>query len=757
MTSFLLAAELLSAGIYTLIAIVVVLVLIFGAVMLAFCIRKVQAGEAGVRTGIGGLKVTDDWMLRIPFAHRWDIMDISIQKLVVARKGKEGLICKDNIRADIEVAFYVRVHPDPERIKEVAVAVGADRASDPELLRELFEAKFSDALKAAGKQMEFADLYVKRVEFRTMVEDFIGSDLNGYELNDVAIDYLEQAARDDHDPGNVLDAQGIKKINDITAGQTELTNERTRAMEVEVEQKNTEADIAKRELERQNKDDEFKKSRAIRESQAVEEAAAAQVEAENREKIQIADLEQQENVEIRSEDKTRAVQEKQYSVQKDKARLEEETVMAGQKAKITRERQIGLDEQEKNAVVIAKENEVEESKAGLAVKKKATEEQEQNVLDTEADMQADRVKRVMLVEANATAEAALVADVKKAEADRKADQERAEKEKFRAITVADAAKEKAERSAEEIRTLAAAEADASEKKNHAMQQEAEGTAAIKSADGLAEARVITAKAGAKKADAEADKAKGFASADVTQKQGEAAGKAKSAEGTGEATAISAKGKAEGEAISAKGTAEGTSIDAIKGAEAAGREKMGLADATAKTEMAKAIELFNQASKEHEEFRLQLSKDRDVDLAEIQIQKDVAEAQARVVGEALKSAHIDIVGGENDFFEKVVNSVKQGKTVDRLLNNSQALTDVKNTFFTGDPDHFKSQLRSWVQDLGMTSEDVKNLTISALLTKLIASSDDSTARALMRSAQKAVRESGLGDTLAGLLLDDKASK
>ena len=244
---------------------------------------------------------------------------------------------------------------------------------------------------------------------------------------------------------------------------------------------------------------------------------------------------------------------------------------------------------------------------------------------------------------------------------------------------------------------------------------------------------------------------------MTQKQGEAAGKAKSAEGTGEATAISAKGKAEGEAISAKGTAEGTSIDAIKGAEAAGREKMGLADATAKTEMAKAIELFNQASKEHEEFRLQLSKDRDVDLAEIQIQKDVAEAQARVVGEALKSAHIDIVGGENDFFEKVVNSVKQGKTVDRLLNNSQALTDVKNTFFTGDPDHFKSQLRSWVQDLGMTSEDVKNLTISALLTKLIASSDDSTARALMRSAQKAVRESGLGDTLAGLLLDDKASK
>ena len=90
-----------------------------------------------------------------------------------------------------------------------------------------------------------------------------------------------------------------------------------------------------------------------------------------------------------------------------------------------------------------------------------------------------------------------------------------------------------------------------------------------------------------------------------------------ATGTAEGTAIEAKGLAEGKSIEAKGRAEGITIEAE-----------GLAKATAKTEMAKAIELFNKASQDHEEFRLQLSKDRDVDLAEIQIQKDVAEAQAR---------------------------------------------------------------------------------------------------------------------------------
>ena len=209
-----------------------IVVVIIGALL---TIRKVKAGEAGVRTGLGGLKVTKSWMLRMPFVHRWDIMDIQVKKLEVARKGKDGLICQDNIRADIEVAFYVRVSPEVENIMEVAEAVGCERASEIELLRNLFEAKFSDALKAAGKRMEFEKLYTMRTEFRNDIIKEIGQDLNGYKLEDVAIDYLEQTSRDDHDPDNVLDAQGIKKINDITSGQTEMTNARTRKMEVEVE------------------------------------------------------------------------------------------------------------------------------------------------------------------------------------------------------------------------------------------------------------------------------------------------------------------------------------------------------------------------------------------------------------------------------------------------------------------------------------------------------------------------------------------
>jgi flotillin len=714
---------------------VVVGLLILGLFLAVFCLKKVRAGEAGVRTGFGGLQVTKDWMFRYPFLNRWDIMDIQVKKLEVARKGKDGLICQDNIRADIEVAFYVRVAPEEVNIKEVAEAVGCERASEIELLRNLFEAKFSDALKAAGKQMDFDQLYVRRSEFRDMIILEIGKDLNGYKLEDVAIDYLEQTAREDHDPANVLDAQGIEKINRITAEKEEQTNKRTQAKDVELKNDNIKAEMEKRELDKTNEEDLAKQTRAVDEAKA-REGAAAQVEVhKNREVSEKAEIEANQHIEERKVEQDRVVMSATYAKDQDLLRLEQEKLESGEQAEVDRLRRIGLMQQEKEAKIIAAAFEVAESKAGLESKEKEVTQQHQGRLDVEADMSADRAKRVLMVEATAKAEASLVEEVKQAEALHQAQKEIADKDLYLEVTGAESSKQAAEKKADEVITIAEAEAKASEKRNHAMQQEAEGTAAMRSADGLAEARVITAKAEAKKIDAEAEQAQGEAEATVIAKQGEASGVAKAAEGKG----------------------EGEAIEAVKLAEAQGTEKMGLAQAISKTEMAKAIEVFNKASQDHEEFRLQLNKDRDVDLAEIQIQKDVAEAQARVVGEALKSANIDIVGGENDFFEKVVRSVSYGKSVDHLVNNSQSITDVKNTFFNGDPDYFKTQLRGWVKDLGVSSEDVKNLTISALLTKLVSQSDDSGTKSIIRQAQKAVKESGIGSMISGALLDDKAAK
>jgi uncharacterized membrane protein YqiK len=711
-----------------LIILVTILLIVSGGICL-LCIRKIQPGRAGVKTGWGGLKVSFDWMVRLPLVQTYHIMDISVKKLEIARKGKDGLVCKDNIRADITVAFYIRVDATEESVRKVAQMLTPERVSDVNQLRELFEAKFSEALKTAGKQMEFHELFTERITFRDRIQNTIGKDLDGFLLQDVAIDYLEQTPLDQHDPNNVLDAEGIKKITDITQHERVLANEFSQRAGVQIEKENADADIARREQKRRNEEDTAKQMRAITEVKANEEAESRKVIEGRRQEVEAKRLEADESIRLRTEDMNRAVQEREFTVKKEKQRLEQEAMQEGEQARVRRERTVALADMEKQAKVAEAGVDVERKRAIVVAEQKAVVQQEEEKLNIEARMTAERVREVTLIEAEMNAKKEQVEKVVASEAQKEADRNLAEAAKIKAVIAADAGREAAIRDAERIQTIADAEAKASDKKRHAMEQEAEGLAAQEAAPGLAEARVITAKATAKKADAGAVKELGLAEADV----------------------IKAKGGVTAEVTEQQAQAEAEGIKDKELAAAAGIEARGLAEAKSIEEKAKAMKLLQAASQQHEEFRLKLAKERDVELAALEVQQHIAEAHSNIVGEALKNANIDIVGGENDFFEKVVRAVGNGKSVDRLINSSATLTDIKKTFFNGDADHFKTQLRQWIKDFGVSTEDLKNLTVAALIAKLMASTKDNSIQSLLKSAETMAKQSGLADTLASALV------
>ena len=189
--------------------------------------RKVDQGVALIVNDMSSTpKVHFTGALIIPVLYRAELMRISLITLQIDRRGKEGLICRDNMRADIAVAFYLRVNETQADVLRVAKAIGADRASDKHAVDELFNAKFSEALKTVGKKFDFTELFEKRQEFRDEIIAVIGNDLNGYVLEDVAIDYLEQTPKALLDQFNILDAQGIRKITELTAAQNVITNVR---------------------------------------------------------------------------------------------------------------------------------------------------------------------------------------------------------------------------------------------------------------------------------------------------------------------------------------------------------------------------------------------------------------------------------------------------------------------------------------------------------------------------------------------------
>ncbi len=709
---------------------VLVAVLLFGLGIVAVCIRKIPPGKAGIIVGLGGMRVSFDWILRFPIFQSLELVDISVKKLEIHRKGKDGLVCRDNIRADISVAFYIRVEATEESVRKVAQMLTPDRVSDMNQLRELFEAKFSEALKTAGKQMEFHELFTERIKFREQIQTTIGKDLDGFFLQDVAIDYLEQTPLDQHDPSNVLDSEGIKKITEITQRERVIANEFSQRAQVQVEKENADADIAKREQKRRNEEDTAKQTRAINEVKANEEAEARKVIETRRQEVEAKRLEAEEAIRLRTEDMNRAVQEREFTVKKEKQRLEQEAVQEGEEARVRRERTVSLAEMDKEVKVNEAAVEVQRKRATVVAEEKAVTQQQQEKDNIEARMTAERVREVTLIEAEMNAKKDQTEKVVAAEAQKEAERNLAEADKIKTIIAAEAAREAALREAERLQTIADAEAKAADKRRHAAEQEAEGTAAREAAKGLAEAKVTMAKASARKSEAAAIKEVGLAEAEV----------------------IKAKGvvQAENTQTQAEAEAEGTKDKEL--AVATGIEARGTAEAKAIQQKADAMKLLHAAGQEHEEFKLRLQKERDVELAAINVQRDVAQANASVVSEALKTAKIDIVGGENDFFEKIVRSIGTGKSVDRMVQNSATLTDIKETFFNGDPEHFKAQLRQWVADFGLKTEDLKNLTLSALLAKLVASTDDAGVKATIKSALSLVKEKGLGEVAAKQALE-----
>lgn len=689
------------------IAVVFLFFLVLCVVMVAAALyRKVEPGTALVRRGWGGPTVSFNGTKVFPVVHRVDIMDISVRRIEIYRHSSEGLICQDNVRADIKVAFFIRVNNVEKDVLQVADSIGVRRASDIDALIELFDAKFSEALKTVGKKFDFTDLYTERDKFKDEIVAHIGTDLNGYVLDDAAIDYLEQTDLNQLDPNNILDAEGIKKITDLTAREAVRANDIAREKEKTIRKQDVEAREAILELDRQQAEAEAKQKREIDSVVAREAAEAKKVEEEERFKSEKARIATEEELGVAEENKQRQI----IIAAKNRERadkVESERVMREQQLEATeRERLVTLAQIEKDKAVEVEKKKIQDVIRERVVVERAVVEEEEKIKDTHEIATAKRAKVVQVTAAEALAEEDKVKEVKKAEASKLA----------------------SEFQANEILIEAEARRAAAEKDAQAKMKLAEATQAEHAAVGLAEAEVMDAKSGAVQK-------YGAAEADVVQKKAEA-------EAAGDL--------AKADALKAKGIAEAEASRASFDAEAEGMQKKYAAEAEGVAAKAEAMQKLDGVGKEHEEYKLQLEKDLKVELAEINIRKDIVTEQAKIMGEALKSAHIDIVGGETQFFDTILNAITQGKKVDRLVDNSQTLTDVKDTFFNGEGEYFERKVQQLIGRFGIKSEDAKNLSVAALIAKLLAKSDDGDLTSELKHLLGLAKQAGVADQTVGSL-------
>ncbi|MCX4479918.1 flotillin family protein [Streptomyces cellulosae] len=671
-----------TVGIAVLVGAALLLVLI-GLLLVTKLFRKVEQGKALIVSKLRKVDVTFTGSVVLPVLHKAEVMDISVKTIEITRAGKEGLICRDNIRADIRITFFVKVNKTAEDVVKVAQAVGTARASDRNTLQELFHAKFSEALKTVGKQMDFTDLYTKREELRYRIIEVIGVDLNGYHLEDAAIDYLEQTPLTQLDPGNVLDAQGIRKITELTAVEHVRTNEAQRNEEKEITRQDVDAREAILELQRRQTDAEIKQRREIETVRAREEAETARVVEEERLRAQSAFLRTEEQLGVQRENQAREVA---------VAAKNRERVIAVESERIEKDRllEVIARERETELTRIAAEKEVEAEKREIAevirervAVDRTVAEQEESIKKLRAVEEAERQRQAVIIAAEAEAQEKLVKDIKAAEAAEQA---------------------AAHRAAEEL-TLAEARLKTADLDAKAKLRLAEGVQAESAAEGLAAVQVR-------------DK-----EAEVIEKAGRA-----------EAEATEARLRAEAEGARAKAVAEAEAISGKLRAEAAGL-----------TEKAAAMAALDEASRGHEEYRLRLEAEKDVRLAGLDVQRQVAEAQATVLATGLENADINIVGGDSVFFDRLVSSISLGRSVDGFVKNSETAQALAGSWLDGSA--------SFTDDLSrmlgsVSTSGVQNLTVSALLMKLMKQGGENTGQ--FEQLLHKAGELGLADTPLAVL-------
>ncbi|QIP85438.1 flotillin family protein [Streptomyces sp. Tu 2975] len=672
----------ITVGIGVLIA-VVLLIAIGLLLIVSRLFRKVEQGKALIVSKMRKVDVTFTGQVVLPVLHKAETMDISVKTIDITRTGRDGLICRDNIRADIRISFFVRVNKTVEDVIKVAQAIGTARASDKETLQDLFNAKFSEALKTVGKQMDFTDLYTKRDELRDRIIQLIGTDLNGYSLEDAAIDYLEQTPLSQLDPSNVLDAQGIRKITEMTSVEHVRTNEFQRTEEKEITRQNVDAREAILELERRQADAEIKQRREIETVRAREEAETARVMEEERLRAQSAFLRTEEQLGVQRENQARevAVAEKNRErvIAIENERIEKDRLLEV----IARERETALTRIAADKEVEAEKREIAEVVRERVAVDRTVAEQEESIKRLRAVEEAERERQAIIIAAEAEAQEKLVKDIKAAEAAEQAAVHRAAEE----ITLAEA-------------RVKSADLDARAKLRLAEGIQAEAAAA------------------------------GLAAVQVREKEADAIEKA----GRAEAGAAQARLLAEAEGVRAKGAADAVAIGDKLKAEAAGL-----------TEKAAAMAALDEASRGHEEYRLRLEAEKDVRLAGLEVQRQVAEAQATVLATGLENADISIVGGESVFFDRLMSSISLGKGVDSFMRNSETAQTLAKPWLDG-TSSFTDDLTSVLGSV--STGDVQNLTVSALLMRLMKSGGGAQLQPLLDMADRL----GLSDTPIGALAD-----
>jgi uncharacterized membrane protein YqiK len=648
--------------------------LVVALVVLGFvasCYKRVNgSGEALVITRFGSSEKNASlsgafvW----PKINFFERIDLTRKPILVSREGVrgktgeeyEGLPCKDDIRADIRVAFYIGVNPEEKDILLLAENLTCAGASDIETLKKHLTPKFSEALKTAIKQFDFIDLYKSRKEFRDQVKQLLENDMEGFKLYDVVIDKIEQTPLDALDPNNILDVNGINKITKITAEKNIDTAQVRENERTETKKRSVDGDTARLQLDRTLAEETERTQREIKQIQITEATNVSVKEEEAKLTVQNIKIKTDQEIEINEQNKGREVEVAKINNDKVVEIQREQVKRAKEVEAVNTEREVVEKTMNKEMFVEGQKKEIATIVADRTKTEREIAIEEEQTKDIKAKSGADRDKLVMVTASEATAKADAVKKVTASEAELNATRNTVQKDNL----------------------IADNQLVIASKTSEAKERMAEATRKEQSAGGLAEAdvRERMADVGMKEAASAAEKVKLVGLAEVEVKVQDA------------------------NAIEKMGLADATRVRA-----------MGLAEAESSEAQYKAMASIDPEVRQHEINKLNIDKDKDVQLQAIKTNGEIAAKNAEVMAAAMSKADIKMIGG-GDMFDSIRNSLVSGEALDARMN-SDVMKGVFGKYASGEKD-LVQDLKEVLQSSDVSTGDVGNLMLASGIAKFL---------------------------------------
>jgi len=375
----------------------VVLIAVAIVAVISKLYRKASANMAFVKTGMGGADVImDAGRIILPVVHQVIPVSMETMRLNVERRGPHALITKDNLRVDLSAEFYIKVQANRDDILQAARSLGG-RNVQPDAVSELVQEKLVSALRTVAATKELVELHAKRDEFASAVQQIVTHDLasNGLTLESVTISALDQTDPTQLQERNVFDAQGLRKISEITQRARVERNEVEQESQRQVVEKNVATRKKVLDMERDQAEFEAEQHMKVANVRAGREREVAAYKLEQDEAVARRDIEKSKQVETAEVERALAVEQAQIAkrVALIAKTREQET------AEILKKQAVEVAERAKEVAVAEKERERATAQAAVHEAESQRESSKQKVITVTVTSEAEREAEKKLIAA----------------------------------------------------------------------------------------------------------------------------------------------------------------------------------------------------------------------------------------------------------------------------------------------------------------------------------------------------------------------